>query len=76
MMGVDTPIPPDMINSAAPDGASCAADSWLKRKMQRNLLALPCLKRSPEAGEYRKDDFYDSGANSVFICVSTEPDFL
>jgi hypothetical protein len=24
-MGADTPIPPDMMNPAAPEGASCAA---------------------------------------------------
>ena len=48
-MGADAPIPLNMMNVAATCGAFCAA--VLVTEML-NLLAPPCLKRGPEAGEH------------------------
>ena len=63
-MGVETPIPPDPINSAAPEGA-------LPRRFNEemlNLLAPPCLEEAlrreiivtPDHGT----DFHVLGVNS------------
>jgi hypothetical protein len=57
-MRVETPIPPIMMNAAAPDGAPPrriraieAKSNWI------NLIAPLCLKRGPEAGDHHKSDY-------------------
>jgi len=61
MRGLLSVDPSGTMNAAAADGASCAADRWLK--IQKNSLpAVP--RRGPEAEVIRiEDNFHGSGVN-------------
>jgi len=80
MLGVETPIPPDTINSAALKRGAPAADQWLKNKNAGNPFAPPCLKRGPDAEDhlYTRSWYRFSlfGCELPFMHISKEPIIL
>ena len=68
MMGVETPIPPIMMNAAAPEGAPPRRINDLKDKYRKHSCpAVP--RRGPEAGSIvtpdHVTDFHSMGANPI-----------
>ena len=65
LMGVQTPIPPKMINAAAPEGAPPRRINLLRKK---TVICPAVPKRGPEAGSPHKitllfNDFHGFGVN-------------